>query len=596
GWFDFAVADMSAMNHYRQKMEMGEMGNSAWFLKWAEPRQLMRNSFFINSEGSRFLEAAFQSGIDSTGWTWATRFADLDNDGWEDLIFSNGVARDVNNSDHLVELAKLKEAGKLEERKKLLRDYDKPGDDRNKVFRNQRDLTFEDMSESWGYNQLSASYGLLLADLDRDGDLDAIVNNMNQPLGIYRNEIEGGNAVLLSLRGTLSNSFGVGAKVRLKTESGWQTRILSLARGYLSGGEPILHFGLGEDETIEELEIHWPSGAVQTVEGLPANQHHTVTEPEGRFSLPPALSSPRPKRTLFSTNTVKGLNFTHTEDTFDDYEEQPLLPWGLSRLGPGLAFGDADADGDEDLWVGGASGQPGRIIERSESSGWSSIPWGPWDKDAGSEDMGALFFDPDKDGDLDLYVASGGNRVQLQGEPILEDRLYLNVDPNEETDSPRGFAKANPDPNPEYRAFESAASIAAADFDRDGDMDFLVTSRTTPGEIHEAPPQRLLANVGDRLADVTEEMAPGLQDIGMATGAIWSDVDGDADLDLLVTTAWGPIHVFLQNDGVLTAMDDCGLSEAHGWWQGIDGGDFDGDGDMDFIATNLGLNTKYKAS
>ncbi|MEC5125986.1 FG-GAP-like repeat-containing protein [Verrucomicrobiales bacterium BCK34] len=599
GWFDYATADMSAMNHYRQKMEMGEMGRSAWFLNWAEPRQFMRNTVFVNTGSGRFLEAGFQSNLESTGWTWATRFADLDCDGWEDAIFTNGIARDVNNSDYIVELNKIRGEGKADELIEKMKTYDKAGDDHNKVFRNRGDLTFEDVSEAWGYNDLTASFGLILADLDRDGDLDAVTNNMNQPAGIYRNDTTSGNRVLIELRGIQSNSFGVGSRLRLHSASGSQTRLLSLARGYQSGSEPILHFGLGEDEVIDQLEIDWPSGAKQVISGLAVNQHHVITEPDQATLPAPAQGKAIRRNTLFSSDTIPGFKFEHEEDSFDDYEEQPLLPWGLSRLGPGIAFGDADADGDEDLWIGGATGQNGRIIERNETGGWTSIPWGPWEADSDSEDMGALFFDPDKDGDLDLYVASGGNQeTSDDSQPVLEDRLYLNIESTDDDKTARGFAKADPDPNPENRAWESSGVVAAADYDKDGDIDIFVGSRTVAGKIHEMPRHRFLRNEGDRIADVIDEVSPALRDCGMVTGALFSDVDGDGRLDLLVTTAWGPVRLFKQSEsGTLEeATTAAGLSEAHGWWQGIDGGDFDGDGDFDFIVTNLGLNTKYHAS
>ncbi|NOX99144.1 MAG: VCBS repeat-containing protein, partial [Verrucomicrobia bacterium] len=591
GWFDYFVGDMSAMNHYRQKMGMGAMSDDAWFLNLAEPRQFMRNMVYLNAGGHRFLESGYLSGLESTGWTWGTRFADLDCDGWEDVIISNGMARDVNNADFVEKVNQLNKSGEFKEREHLLLTDNKPGDNRNKVFRNRGDLSFEDVSEAWGYHAMSASFGLILADLDRDGDLDVVTNNMNQPVSVYRNDLKSGHRVLIELRGRQSNSFGVGSRLRLKSASGWQTRMLSLARGYESGSEPVIHFGLGKDELIEKLEIDWPSGAKQVLKNLAVDQRYVITEPEGEFKTEPARPEPESRRTLFSMDAVPGLEFQHRESFFDDYEREPLLPWKLSRLGPGLAFGDVDGDGKEDLWVGGAKGQSGAVMMQKDTGRWIATFGGALskEKDRDSEDMGAIFFDPDGDGDMDLYIASGGNEFTA-GESIeLEDRLYINL-------GKKGLARAGSDPK--ETVFVSSGVVAAADYDRDGDVDLFVGTRVNPGKFHEVPFQRLLRNEGDHITDVINEVAPELKLAGMVTSALWSDVDADGRLDLLITTTWGPVRVFQQGEGgkFVETTKKAGLAEALGWWQGIAGGDVDGDGDIDYVVTNMGRNTKYHAT
>lgn len=589
GWFDFTVADMSAVDHYGQKMRMGEMTANTWFLEWANPRQYMRNTLYLNGRNGRFMESGFLSGVESTGWTWAMRFADFDCDGWEDLAITNGMARDVNNSDYVAEVEALRVAGKDAERQRLIDSYDRSGAEANLVFRNRGDLSFENVSEAWGYDAVAPSYGLITCDFDRDGDLDMVVNNMNAPASIYRNDMTSGHRLLVQLRGRSSNHFGVGARVRIKTSSGWQQRMLTLARGYASAEEPMLHFGLGEDELIEQIRVDWPSGAEQVLENLSAGQLITITEPDGNHSPTPIRTSFTDETpTLFREQAIPGLAFDHVENDFDDYQYQPLLPWRLSRLGPGLAWGDANGDGREDVYVGNASGQAGQLFLKQQDGSFAPQEGGAWRSDTVGEELGAVFIDATGNGDLDLYVAKGGNRFAFDDEN-LEDHLYLNQGGS--------FSLAASEADPAKRSLDASSVVAAADYDGDGDIDLFVGGRHVPANFPDRPKQRLLRNTGSGFEDATDEVVPQLREAGMVTSALWSDIDNDADLDLLVTTAWGPVRVYRQQDDATFKEDTeaAGTAPYLGWWQGIEGGDFDGDGDFDYVATNLGRNTKYEA-
>jgi len=359
---------------------------------------------------------------------------------------------------------------------------------------------------------------------------------------------------------------------------------LNLCRGYMSSDDPAIHVGLGASDRIERLTVRWPSGAVQVFEDLEAERAYTVVEDRTGAIEPREMASHEP--TLL-TRSARARSVLHREAEFNDFAEQPLLPNRLSRLGPGLAVGDADGDGRDDFFIGGAAGQPGRVYLATETS----FRMGGLDtfrEDAASEDMGAVWFDADSDGDADLYVVSGGVEHGDNAE-LYRDRLYLN-------DGRGTFTKAPHDALP--RSADSGSCVLAADYDRDGDLDLFVGGRVVPGEYPLAPSSRVLRNDSvsgqARFVDVTDEAAPGMDGVGMVTGGVWADVDADGWIDLLLTCEWGPIRLFRNNDGYLVeSTQDAGLADRRGWWNGIAGADLDHDGDIDFVVSNFGENTKY---
>ncbi|NNE93419.1 MAG: hypothetical protein HKN23_17375 [Verrucomicrobiales bacterium] len=590
GLTDFVLADMLPTSHYMQKASMGSMGARLENLKYVDgARQLMRNAVYINTGTDQFLEGAWLSNLAMTEWTWAIRSQDFDNDGLNDVFFTNGIPRQFNHSDlpnleheDLVGRTHWSHYKGTEERR-----------EQNLMYRNKGGFQFEDVSRKWGVDHLGMSYGASTADFDGDGRLELLVSNLQDPLSFYHNREQSGNRVVFDFVGTDSNPFGIGVSVTLKAGDETFVRQLFPAGGFLDGDDTIVHFGLGEHKTLDTVSVEWPSGKKQVFRNLEANHLYTVTEPKGDG---PAKSKPiesrKPENTLFeSSKALDG--FTHVELEFDDFVRQPLLPRKMSQLGPGQAWADVDGDGDPDFYLGGAAGQPGQLFKNHTKPGAKRIdllpePVAAFADDGMFEDMGCLFFDADSDGDLDLYVASGGVESAPNGSS-LRDRLYLN-------DGSGNFKRAPESALPVV--LESSSVVAAADYDHDGDLDLFVGSRSVPGEYPRSPKSVLLRNDGGKFKVVTNQAASGLEEIGMVTSAIWSDVDGDGWSDLLVALDWGPVKVLRNRKGKLemAADEDTGFADIQGWFNGINGADIDNDGDIDYVVTNLGLNTQYQAS
>lgn len=586
GLMDLMASDMAFTTHLKATVNRGSLDKSGWFLEASDPRQQISNALYLNTGTDRFQEAAALVGISNTDWTWAIKFADFDCDGWLDLYITNGMTRSWFDSD-LRERAhsSFDSSGKGFEREwEDVWKNEPPLRENNLLFRNRGDLRFDEIGVDWGLNFKGVSFGSAVGDLDGDGDLDIVTVNFEDQVHIYRNEGTPNHRIVLKLRGVQSNRVGIGTVVKVKTQQGVQVRDLPSVRGFLSADEPSIFFGLGDAKTVDRLAVRWPSGVIQTMENLPTDRRYVITEQKeqehplaaGENSIPLFRRSRR----------VSGV--AHKERPFNDFNDQPLLPYRLSRIGPGIACADVDGDGRDDFYLAGAKGTIGRLMiadERGFSADRRSDS--VFHKNRFSEEMAPLFLDVDGDGDQDLFVVNGSIEDR-PGSARYQDRLYLNAGDG-------AFAPADAGALPDLN--ESGSVATAADFDRDGDLDIFVGGRTVPGRYPEIPRSALLRNEGGRFTDVTEALAPGLSHVGMVTSAIWSDANGDGWLDLVVTCEWGPVRMWRNKNGRLTdSTEKAGLTGNTGWWNGIAAGDLDCDGDVDFAVTNIGLNSKYRAS
>ena len=581
GLIDFMASDMAGSSHYKDKMGMGSMDKNGWFLEMGTPRQYMRNALYLNSGGGLpFMECAHQLRIAATDWTWAVKFADMDCDGWQDLFVTNGMTGDYLNSDLLA----ANPAGGV------VRNAP-PKPDRDMAFRNGGgkpggawSFTFDNVGKAWGLDREGISFGAAWGDLDSDGDPDLIVNNFNEPCTVYENTTSVAEAGRLAvrLRGVKSNRAGLGATVSLTARGMTQIREITAARGFFSSDEPVAFFGLGKSRA-ERIEVRWPSGIVQIMTEFPAGPVLTITETGGAG---PVKNVPVPP--IFASSDC--LPVSHTESDFDDFAGQPLLPNRLSRQGPGQAWADVDGDGDFDLFHGGSAGSAGRLVfnegpDKNGAPRFAVKSLAPFDADAKSEDMGVLFLDTDGDGDDDLYVVGGG--VEAGDDSALyQDRLYLN-------DGKGGFTKAPAAILP--REQDSGSCVCAADFDHDGDLDLFVGGRVMPGKYPTSPGSRLLRNDDGKFTDITAAVAPALTKAALVTAALWADLDNDSWPELALTSEWGTVSILRNTNGSLTPVPT-GAESLTGWWNSLAAADLDGDGNLDLVAGNYGLNTKYHPS
>jgi len=583
GLIDLLVADMAPATHEKdQRSAADARGRSEEVDNSPAAPKAHRSALLLNTGTSRVLEAAFLAGIAATDWTWAVRFEDLDNDGRLDLFVTNGYNRDPSVDVSM----RMKNVESPSERIRIM--HETPVLNENHfAFRNLGDLQFENIGAAWGLNQKGVALGAAFGDLGGDGNLDLIYSNYEAGVTVLRNDNHQGHRILVDLRGTVSNRFGIGATVKLETVSGVQVRQLWLARGYLSSSEPAVHFGLGADTSIRRLTVTWPSGHAQTFENLPVDRRFTITEPEGQIQLPAEEKKPAPGQ-FTEVSEANGLLLQSREETVNEASVQRLVPTRFNRRGPAIAVGKITGSDREDLVIGGTTLTPARVLIAATNGGFLPVDTTTLLPVETVDDGPVLFFDANGDGSQDLLVSKGGN-AQPAGIPEYQPKLFLNDGAGRFTAAPEGSLPA---------LSISAGTVAATDFDRDGHLDVFIGARLVPGQYPTAPQSALLANRGGKFEDVTDTLAPALREVGLVTSALWSDVDGDGWPDLLIALDWGHIKYFHNKAG--QGFEDWSekagfLAAGTGWWTSLASADFNGDGRPDFVAGNLGLNTIYRA-
>ena len=592
GWLDIFTADMVAADNVRLKTNMSGMNPERfWGLANAGYHyQYMFNALQLNNGNGTFSEIAQLSGVSNTDWSWTSVFVDFDNDGYRDLMVTNGIMRDMRNNDFNRKtkeyIAEQKKQGRTKFKHDEILGMAPSLKLSNYIYKNNGDLTFKDMVKTWGFDQKNWSQGGAYADLDNDGDIDLIVNNMNEKAGLYRNTAADqrlGNYLRVKVEGEKGNLFGFGTKVKISYGDGVQIQEITPMRGYMSNSENLAHFGLGDLGSVDEVEVTWTNGQQMVLKDVRVNQLMTVRQSEAAGQA----ARTAPIATLLKEQAKSsGIDFVHKENDYDDYAKEILLPYELSHLGPCIAKADVNGDGLEDFYVGGAAGQAGTLYFQQSGGTFTKPGDQAWAGDRASEDVGALFFDANGDGNLDLYVVSGGNEFD-ENSPKLQDRLYMNKG--------KGVFAKSTGLLPKMPV--SSSKVAAGDLDADGDLDLFVGGRQVPGKYGFVPRSYVLKNDQGKFFDVTEEVAPELKEPGMVTDAVWMDFDQDQDLDLVVVGEWMPLSFYKNEGGKLSnATEAMGLSNTSGWWNCLTVNDFDGDGDQDLVAGNLGLNIKYKAS
>ena len=603
GLSDIIELDMNPEDNFRKKMMMNPNSyqtyqNTDYF---NYPYQYVRNSLQINMGNSvgvddsighpAFAETSYFSGVAETDWSWTPSVADFDNDGRRDIIISNGFPKDVTDHDFV---AYRDEAFMVASKKQLLEQIPEVKID-NYAFRNTGGSKFENVTRAWGFETPSFSNGAIYVDLDNDGDLDYVCNNINDPAFVYRNttndnENTRANFIRIKLKGDAKNINGLGAWVELYADSTMQVYENSPYRGYLSSVDDIIHFGLGKTSAIDSIVVKWPAGKKQVVVKPEINKLLILDINNANKAYQWDMTAV--DTTAYFREIAGLIDFTQKEKDFIDFNIQKLIPHKMSQFGPALAGGDINGDGLDDVVAGGSKGNsPVAIIQQKNGSFMQTkILSDNVETTKQTEDMGMVLFDADGDHDLDLYVASGSYE-NLPNTPMHRDCFYRND----------GKGKFTLDTTVLPINYTSKSCVKAADYDHDGDLDIFLGGRVYPGSWPKPVSSFIYRNDSKdgviKFTDVTGELAPMLKNLGLVCDAIWTDFDNDGWKDLVLAGEFMPVTFIKNNNGRFSDISKTtGIENSIGWWNSLAAGDFDNDGDIDYVAGNLGLNSFYKAS
>ncbi len=558
--------------------------------------QYSRNTLQLNQHDGTFSEIGLFSGIYATDWSWSTLFADFDLDGHKDIMVANGILRRSNDLDYINFISgdSIQMKLKFDMTEKEVEMIKKMPQIKiaNFLYQNNRDSTFTDRAADWGMDQISYSSGAAYADFDNDGDLDLVINNVNDEPFLYENRTIGnkasqpGNFISIKLKGKQGNLFGIGAKVIIYQKGKLQIQECMPTRGYQSSVDYRLNFGLGSSDAIDSIKVIWTDDSFQVMRNVKGNQWLTMNQSDalGHFDY----SMFHKSKPMFQNSTASlAIPFKHRENKFIEFNREALMPHMVSAEGPEAVVADVNGDGLEDIFIGGAKWQMPGLFLQTASGSFKPSHQKAIELDSVQEDVDAIFADVDNDKDQDLIVVSGGNEFNDSSE-YMKPRLYLNNGKGE-------FSKSDGLPV----IYTTGGCISASDFDKDGDIDLFFGSRSVPWNYGIKPDSYLLENNGAGVfKDISDQRAPALRKAGLIKDSKWVDIDGDGDEDLLLAGEWMPITVLLNDKGsfIPLTLAGSGLEETYGFWNTIETADFDKDGDLDLIAGNLGLNSKLRTS
>lgn len=587
GYSDIVSLDMLPENLETYKTSGLEypFATYEYYLKNGFAPQYMQNTLHLNLDGGNFAEIGNLSGISATEWSWGALLADFDNDGFKDLFVSNGIKGATNDMDFINFIAndniqKRISQGMTQEDMSFIKEMPEKKVP-NYFFKNNGDLTFTDITTTWFHKEDSFSNGCVYADLDNDGDLDLVVNNVDDVAYILENTSEGNNYLDLSFNGNRNNKFGIGTKVIAYKGSSSIMADNYPTRGYLSSVPPSVHLGLGKDSILDSLQIIWPGGKYQTLKSVRTNQKITVLYEEADGNI---YQTPHRKSQNYLSNSNATLPFTHMESATVEFNRDPLVPFANTNQGPGISVGDINNDGLDDFIISGAKRQATALFVQDTSGSFASFQASLFEEDAVNEDVSQVLFDADGNGFLDLLVVSGGNEYRNGSQ--LRPRLYRN--------NQGLFSK---DTIQFKDITVNASKVDVVDFDNDGDLDVVISSDQVPWQFGETPVQYLFENDGKgNFRDITIQISKEFQQVGNVKDFVWVDIDHNGFKDLIVVGHWMPVTVFYNDGRTLTKRGNTGLEMSNGWWNTLVAEDFDNDGDIDLMVGNWGDNSKFKAS